>query len=218
MYNITDQYTLGGEFYRWEIATAVACSILRVNAFDQPDVQDNKTRTVNKIEQFRKTGSIGQPQPVWQNDKLEVFASDKVHVEDCTTIQSLMERLVGSTKNGDYIAISAYLPYDASVHRALGKIREYLQKKTALPVTIGFGPRFLHSTGQLHKGGANNGVFLQITAKPKHNLKLNDISFGTLQDAQALGDYESLDARGRRILRLQLNSMDIKELAKEIVE
>lgn len=218
VFQIESPYNLGAEFYRWEIAVAVACSILRVNAFDQPDVQDNKTRTVSKIELFRQTGSLGEVDPDWQNDDCKVYVSDNIHLGEASNLKDVIRRMMGSAKKGDYFAITAYLPYDLIIDKSLEKIRLYLQKSTNLPVTKGYGPRFLHSTGQIHKGGANNGVFLQITGDPIRDVHFSDITFGTLQAAQALGDFESLVARGRRILKLHIKKKDLKKIVEEIIQ
>jgi transaldolase/glucose-6-phosphate isomerase len=217
VFQIDSPYQLGAEFYRWEIATAVACAILRVNAFDQPDVQDNKTRTVNKIETYKATGSLGETEPNWKNDDCRVFVSDNIHLSDTGEIHDVIRRLIGAARKGDYFAISAYLPYDPTLDKALNKLRLYIQKETHMPVTKGYGPRFLHSTGQIHKGGANNGVFLQITGAPIRDARFSDITFGTLEAAQALGDFESLVARGRRIMRLDVNKKEFKALVEKIV-
>lgn len=218
VYQVDSPYELGSEFYRWEIATAVACAIIRVNAFDQPDVQDNKTRTVNKIEMFKQTGSIGQPEPTWQKDDVKVYASDSIHLTDAADLSAVIQSMLGSTRKGDYVAITAYMPYDPAIDKAIEKLRLFIQQRTHLPVTKGYGPRFLHSTGQIHKGGANNGVFLQITGDPIRDARFGDLTFGTLNSAQALGDFESLVARGRRILRLHVKKKELKNLVDQIIK
>jgi transaldolase / glucose-6-phosphate isomerase len=218
VFQIKNTYDLGTEFYRWEIATAVACAIIRVNAFDQPDVQDNKTRTVSKIETFKATGSLGEPASVWKDGDLSAFSSENIHLDEACDLNTIMDRVIGSAHKGDYFAINCYLPYDRSIDKAINQLRLFIQKRSHLPVTKGYGPRFLHSTGQIHKGGANNGVFLQIAGDPIHDEKFGEISFGTLEKAQALGDYESLVTRGRRILRLNVNKKKIKEIVKALVK
>lgn len=218
VYQVDSPNDLGGEFYRWEIATAVACAIIRVNAFDQPDVQDNKTRTVSKIDLFKQTGSIGQPEPTWQKDDVKVYASENIHISDAEDLPAVIHKMLGAVRKGDYVAITAYMPYDPAIDKAIEKLRLYIQQQTHLPVTKGYGPRFLHSTGQIHKGGANNGVFLQITGDPIRDAKYGDLTFGTLNAAQALGDYESLVARGRRILRVHVKKKELKTIVEEIVK
>lgn len=198
-----DPLDLAGEFYRWEVATAVACSILGVNSFDQPDVQDNKDRSVKKIQAFHETGILEQEKPAWEKNGIQIFS--KFRVEGMSLKEAVM-RFLQNASQGDYIAINAYLPRNPETQEALGKLRYWIQQLTGLPTTVGFGPRFLHSTGQLHKGGANNGVFLQITAEPRVDAEIPgmNLTFGQLERAQALGDYESLVARGRRVMRIHL--------------
>lgn len=194
---------LAGEFYRWEVATAVACSIIGVNSFDQPDVQDNKDRSVKKIQSFHETGVLEQEKPAWEKNGVQVFSKDPVHG---MSLKEVVMRFLQNASQGDYIAINAYLPRNSEMQTQLGKLRYWIQQLTGLPTTLGFGPRFLHSTGQLHKGGANNGVFIQITADPQFDVEIPgmNLTFGQLERAQALGDYESLVARGRRVIRIHL--------------
>jgi hypothetical protein len=196
---VSNNYDLGAEFYRWEVATAVACHILGVNAFDQPDVQDSKDRTRAKIAEYEKKGTLAD--------------GEFVSLEDAGPA---LEELFKRGQDGDYLAINAYLPRNEDMISALQDLRIALRTRTRCAVTLGFGPRFLHSTGQLHKGGPNKGLFLQITADPVEDIEIphqntvprRGMSFGALERAQALGDYEALIARGRRVLRLHLSSPD----------
>jgi transaldolase/glucose-6-phosphate isomerase len=190
-FNLSDPYDLAVEFYRWEFATAVACAILKVNAFDQPDVQDAKDRTKAKIAEYKQNGRLAEGAFV----TLEKAAS---------ALQDFLSR----ARAGDYIAINAYLPRNAQMEAALTALRTAIRAKTGCATTVGFGPRFLHSTGQLHKGGADNGLFLQITADPLVDAEIptDNMPFSALERAQALGDYEALATRQRRILRVQLPS------------
>jgi len=186
-------YDLGTEFYRWEVATAVACHILGVNAFDQPDVQDSKDRTKAKIATYQKKGALE--------------AGEFVPLKDA---KPALKEFLEQVKKEDYLAVNAYLPRDEDMISALQDLRIALRQVTGCAVTLGFGPRFLHSTGQLHKGGPEHGLFLQITADPVEDVEIptQELSFGTLERAQALGDYEALKARGRRVLRLHLSNPD----------
>lgn len=191
-------YDLGAEFYRWEFAIAVACHILGVNAFDQPNVEDAKKRAKARIVDYQEKGQLekGEFVPL-QNAGLA------------------LSKFMNASKDGDYIAIAAFLPRNAEMIAALQDLRVAMRDKTKRAVTLGFGPRFLHSTGQLHKGGANNGLFLQITADPVDDIDIptQGLSFGTLELAQALGDYEALTARDRRVLRVHLPKPDdVREL------
>ncbi|MEJ5225783.1 MAG: hypothetical protein WHV44_15100, partial [Anaerolineales bacterium] len=198
---IPDAYALGAEFYRWEVATAIACAVLGVNAFDQPDVQDNKNRTKAKIEAYARDRQMGDAEPLWKAPGYKVFSTVNLAAD---SPRDFLTRFLSAAKPGDYVAVNAYLRRNPAMESILQDLRAYILRQTGCATTLGFGPRFLHSTGQLHKGGADNGLFVQITADPHDDLTIpgQDMTFGVLQRAQALGDYEALAARGRRILRL----------------
>ncbi|MBI2767383.1 MAG: bifunctional transaldolase/phosoglucose isomerase [Chloroflexi bacterium] len=179
-----DPYQLGAEFFRWEFATAIAGNVLGINPFDQPNVQEAKDAT-NRI-------LGGDQAPAATDSVADVLAS---------------------VRAGDYIAITAYLPRDAGTIRELAALRLRLRDKYHVATTVGFGPRFLHSTGQLHKGGANNGVFLQLVTggDPELTIPGKPFTFGQLKAAQALGDLASLVAHGRRVARTTM-----AQLQKEV--
>jgi transaldolase / glucose-6-phosphate isomerase len=212
--SIPDLNDLGAEFYRWEIATAVACSILGVNAFNQPDVQDNKTRTSNKIDTFLKHKSLDEKNPAWENNKGQIFGSSFNEYEGLEELSAVVKMFLDQVKPGDYVAINAYLPRDPQTIKSLNKLRGFIQKYTGKATTLGFGPRFLHSTGQLHKGGPNNGFYLQLTAEIMDDLLISEqgLTFGTMLRAQALGDMEALQARERRVIRVHLTKGVIEDL------
>lgn len=170
-----DPYQLGAEFFRWEFATAVAGHILQINAFDQPNVQEAKEAT-NKILAGQKVDS-GTP---------------------------AVDQVLAQVKEGDYIALTAYVPRDDDWEKRLQRVRVALRDRYHVATTVGFGPRFLHSTGQMHKGGPNQGVFLQVVSEPRVDLPIpgETKTFGELKAAQANGDLESLRAHGRRVARI----------------
>lgn len=203
-------YDLGGEFYRWEFAIAIACSVLGVNAFDQPDVQDSKDRTKAKLNVFMETGSLPESQPLVEYGDVKVFGEPFKGVSEYKTLVDAITAYTALAADGDYIAINAYLPRNGVNEAKLTALRERILKATGKATTLGFGPRFLHSTGQLHKGGANNGVFLQITQEDQSDLAIPgvDYSFSVLAQAQAQGDLEALESRGRRVLRIHLPEGD----------
>ncbi len=216
VFNVPDPYDLGAEFYRWEVATAVACAVLRVNAFDQPDVQDSKDRTKAKIAEFRQTGFLEEGKPAWAKDGVRVFAPRPVIGDN---LSDVIDGFLGLARKHDYIAINAYVPRNPETAQALLDLRLAIRAQTGFATTVGFGPRFLHSTGQLHKGGPDSGLFLQITVDLATDLEIPNqaMSFGTLERAQALGDYEALAGRGRRILRLHLHSLKaLSKLADQV--
>lgn len=205
VFPVQDAYELGSECYRWEVAVAFTCSILGVNAFDQPDVQDAKDRTRAKTDAYVQARSLRQPEPDWSSDGIHLYSPAPLRGDN---LPEALEHFLSKAQAGDYVGITAFLPRDPDTATHLARLRLALRLRTRCATTLGFGPRFLHSTGQLHKGGADNGVFIQITLTPATDIDIptQGLSFGVLQMAQALGDYEALAARGRRILRIHLEN------------
>jgi transaldolase/glucose-6-phosphate isomerase len=212
--DVTDPYELAAQFYLWEIVIAVACGIIGVNAFDQPDVQDNKNRTKEKISRYQETGVLEEPEAIWERGGTKVFGVDFDGLSTCESVGDVIEKFIKLSKDGDYIALNAYLPRNKKTKEKLQTLRKYILQESGRATTLGFGPRFLHSTGQLHKGGANNGVFIQITQDDPSDLPIPglDYSFGVLARAQALGDLEALLARDRRAIRIHLGPEDMIEV------
>ncbi|MFW5713609.1 MAG: bifunctional transaldolase/phosoglucose isomerase [Brevefilum sp.] len=208
--NVPDRYSLAAQFYRWEFAVAVACSLIGVNAFDQPDVQDNKKRTKEKIADYLQEGRLKEPKVLWEEQDVRVFGAAFEGLSACETPSEVINAFIDLSKEGDYIAINAYVPRNKETENKLNHLREQILQKTGRATTLGIGPRFLHSTGQLHKGGANNGVFIQITQEDRSDLDIpgKKYSFGVLARAQAQGDLEALLARGRRAIRIHLPADD----------
>ena len=206
IYDLDNEYDIGREFFRWEFATAVLCALMKVNAFDQPDVQDNKTRTESKLEDFAKYGILETPAGTYVNGVL----LNSPNAVDEENLNANVSHLLSSAKDQDYIAINAYIERNAENETLLEELRSKILNKYQKATTLGFGPRFLHSTGQLHKGGPNTGVFLQLNADAVTSLPIPHMpySFEVLERAQSIGDYEALVARDRRILRLTFPSME----------
>jgi len=204
--DVPDVYRLGAEFYRWEFAVAVACSILGVNAFDQPNVQDSKDRTKEKIEAYLAQGELVEPEVIWERDGNQVYGTGFKGLSECSDLSEVITGFISQVKEGDYVAINAYVPRNEATLTQLTALRGSILQETGCATTLGFGPRFLHSTGQLHKGGANNGLFLQITQSDEEDLDIpdNGYSFSILARAQAQGDLEALLAKGRRAIRIHL--------------
>lgn len=205
-----DLYDLAGQFFCWELAVAIACSLLGVNAFDQPDVQDSKDRTKSKLAQFKQRGGLIEPEAIWEQAGIKVYGLPFNGMAECQTDAELITAFTAQAEVGDYIALNAYLPRNQHTQASLGALRKRILEDTGRPTTLGFGPRFLHSTGQLHKGGANNGLFIQITQDDDFDLAIPgaDYTFSVLARAQALGDLEALLRRGRRVIRLHLTATD----------
>jgi transaldolase / glucose-6-phosphate isomerase len=198
---------IGAEFVRWEVATAAAGIVLGIDPFDQPNVQESKDATKALLEAYRSTGGLPQPGPLVSEPGISVSADPAAIGDTPVTVDGAVRQLLDLLRPGrDYFAILAYLPPDPAVKERLQRLRDRVRRAHGVATTLGFGPRFLHSTGQLHKGGPDSGVFLQLTAEPSKDLPIPgwDESFGTLIAAQALGDLTSLQRRGRRALRLHL--------------
>jgi transaldolase/glucose-6-phosphate isomerase len=209
---VADPRDLAAEFFRWEFATAVAGAVLGINPFDQPDVESAKQEARSLMDEFEASGGLPETAALLEEDGIEVTADPNLeHVHELEAAIAAHFRRVG---RGDYVAINAYLAMSPENQRALSRLRDLLTQRLGVPTSVGFGPRFLHSTGQLHKGGANNGVFLQLTADDPRDLPVpgQAYSFGVLKQAQALGDFAVLSQRGRRALQLHLPAASPAEL------
>ncbi|MCK6539542.1 MAG: bifunctional transaldolase/phosoglucose isomerase [Anaerolineales bacterium] len=209
-------YDIGAEIFRWEIATVIACSIIGVNAFDQPNVESSKKITKAKIAEYQKKGKLREGKPAWKKDGVTVFAPTPV---TGASLKAVLNGFLKKAKQGGYVAINAYLPRNAENIDALQKLRVAIRAKTGNAVTAGFGPRFQHSTGQFHKGGPKNALFLVITAEPEKDFVIptQGLTFDTLIRAQALGDYDALIEAGRKALRVHLPSAaDLKRVVEAL--
>lgn len=208
-FKMTDPYDIGTEFFQWEFATAVACGLLGVNAFNQPDVQDSKNRTKQKINEFHETGNYNLGKPDISLSDADFYCNG-VEVSG-KNLKEVVFNFLNNHREGDYIAINAYLPRFPEVEKKLQEFREKVIDETRSATTLGFGPRFLHSTGQLHKGGENTGLFIQLVNLTQNDFEIPgfNLSFQNLILAQALGDYEALVSRGRRIIRIHLKTSDL---------
>ncbi len=214
---ITNYHEIGAEMFRWQIATVVACSILGVNAFDQPNVESSKKITKVKIAEYQKKGKLKEGKPAWKKDGVAVFSPTVV---TGASMKSVLNSFLKKAKSGGYVAINAYLPRNSEMIDALQKMRIAIRAKTGNAVTAGFGPRFQHSTGQFHKGGLKNALFLVITAEPEKDFAVptEGLTFGTLVRAQALGDYEALIGAKRKVIRIHLPTAQAVEKIVEALE
>jgi len=181
--DLKDCYDLGAEFFRWEFATVVAGAVLGINPFDQPNVQSAKNATDRMLQEYRTSGRLPQ-------------------IESTLPLKDLLKEV----KPGKYLAIMAYLHQTAESDVALAQVRQIMMKRYQIATTSGYGPRLLHSTGQLHKGGPDEGLFLQVTADRREDIPVpgEPYTFGVLVDAQALGDFQALQLLGRKACRLHL--------------
>jgi transaldolase/glucose-6-phosphate isomerase len=191
---LSDPLAIGAEFFRWEYAIAVAGAILGINVFDQPNVQEAKDLT-------KKVLSEGNPPTVGQGIR---WAG-----QSGATLEAAVQALLGQVRAGDYVALLAFIAPTAEHDRALKAIRLAIRDRYKAATTVGYGPRYLHSTGQLHKGGPNTGVFLQLVGDDPDDLPIpgEKFTFGVLKQAQALGDFQALRNHGRRVLRIQVRDV-----------
>jgi transaldolase/glucose-6-phosphate isomerase len=202
---------LGQEFFRWEFATAVAGSVMGINPFNQPDVEAAKIEARKITDEYEKTGSLPVERPFFEENGVSLFSSNEyaatlVSSAGERSIKGLLNAHIGQIAAKDYFALLAYVEMNAENEKLLSAIRGCVLERTAAATCLGFGPRFLHSTGQAYKGGANNGVFLQVTSDDAFDLAVpgQKYTFGVVKAAQARGDFQVLLDRGRRALRVHL--------------
>jgi transaldolase/glucose-6-phosphate isomerase len=207
--SLAEHIDLGDEFMRWEIATATAGAILGINPFDQPNVQESKDNTGRLLQEFEQNRKLPAPAPAAEHGILSLYCPPSV--QSAATKGSDFDVLLAGffrlARPGDYFAIMAYTARDAAIERETARMRTAVRDHLKLATTFGYGPRFLHSTGQLHKGGPNTGLFLQITQDHDEDPSIPGTVYGfaTLNQAQYLGDYRSLENHGRRLIRIHLH-------------
>ena len=191
---LRDAYDLAAEFFRWEFATAVAGAALHIDPFDEPNVQESKDNTKKVLDNYVTSHQLPEETPV------ETTAN-------VTSYGATLASLLTEVRPGDYVALMAYVPPNVTNEAALQRLRAAIRDEQKVATTLGFGPRFLHSTGQLHKGGPNTGVYIQITADDAFDVEIPGAaySFGKLKQAQAAGDLQSLRQHGRRVIRLHIS-------------
>ena len=209
---LADTYDLGQEFFRWEIATAVAGSILKINPFNQPDVEASKIVTRQLTEAYEKTGKLPEEAPLFDDGNIKLF-TDERNAANLNTLAGSDRSLTGFLRAhlsqfnpGDYMALLGYIEMNSAHEESLQAIRHAVRDRMQVATSLGFGPRFLHSTGQAYKGGPNTGVFLQITCDDANDLPVpgQKYTFGIVKAAQARGDFQVLADRKRRALRVHL--------------
>jgi transaldolase/glucose-6-phosphate isomerase len=213
MISVADVYDLGQEFFRWEIATAVAGSIIGINPFDQPDVEASKIATRKLTEEYERSGSLPAESPFFESEGVKLFADAEnaaalKNAAGEASLSSYLGAHLARLQPGDYFAMLAYIQMNEAHESSLQSARDAVRDAKRVATCLGFGPRFLHSTGQAYKGGPNTGVFLQITCDDQNDLPVPEqkYTFGAVKAAQARGDFEVLSERGRRALRVHLSS------------
>ena len=210
--SVSEIYDIAQEFFRWEVATAVAGSVIGINAFNQPDVEASKIETRKLTEAYEKSGSLPPESPVLQDGGIKLFTDEKNAAAlkqaagNDATLAGYLRAHLNRIKAGDYFAVLGYMQMNDAHESQLQSIRHAVRDKRRVATCIGFGPRFLHSTGQAYKGGPNSGVFLQITCDDAADLPVpgQKYTFGVVKAAQARGDFQVLAERNRRALRVHL--------------
>jgi hypothetical protein len=208
--------------FRWEIATAVAGSIIGINAFNQPDVEASKVATRKLTSEYEKTGSLPKETPILEDEGFKLFTDDKnadvlsKAAGSDKTITSYLKAHLDRIKAGDYFCISAYIEMNDAHQEHLQAMRHTVRDAKKVATCLGYGPRFLHSTGQAYKGGPNTGIFLQITCDDAIELQVpgQKYTFGVVKAAQARGDFQVLAERDRRVLRVHLGRDVQADLAR----
>lgn len=212
--SMADRYDLGQEVFRWEMATAVAGSVLEIDPFNQPDVEASKTATRDLTQRYEQVGSFPRETAFFNQGGISLLADQENRslLSKATgadpAAASILKAHLGRLSAGDYFAILAYLEMSPLHQRLLQRLRRQVRDRFGVATCLGFGPRFLHSTGQVHKGGPNSGVFLEVTGEDPPDLPVpgRKYTFGALKAAQARGDFQVLSQRGRRALRVHLSA------------
>ncbi len=195
---------LGAEFFRWEFATAIAGAVLGINPFDEPNVAEAKEKTKSLLNAYASSGRLPEPAATAANDNVAVFSSRFRGASPADVVRQAIESLGA----GDYVAFLSYLPADSNVQSEIANIRQAIRSRARVASTFGVGPRYLHSTGQFHKGGPNSALAFVITADDETNTEIPEsgYTFSVLKRAQALGDTETLEAHDRRTVRIHIKN------------
>jgi transaldolase/glucose-6-phosphate isomerase len=209
-----DKYDLGQEFFRWEVATATAGSLIGINPFNQPDVEASKIATKELTSEYEKNGSLPVETPVFEAAGIKLFtdAENAAQLGKKSSLAEYLKAHLGRLQTGDYFALLAYVEMNGLHDKQLQSLRTAVRDHKKVATCLGFGPRFLHSTGQAYKGGPNSGVFLQVTCDDAEDLAVpgQKYTFGVVKAAQARGDFAVLAERKRRALRVHLGK-DVHE-------
>ena len=215
-FELADPYDLGGEFFRWEIATATAGALLGINPFDQPNVQESKDNTNRLLGQYRAQGRFAEDALVAEFEGIKISCppalyarfQEKLQMREGMTPAELVAAFLGDGNPRSYVALLPYLESSSGHKAAIQVLRLKVRDGLRVATTVGYGPRYLHSTGQLHKGGAANGLFILLTADDRQDLPVpgQPYTFSVLKQAQALGDYQALASKGRPVIRFHLGT------------
>jgi transaldolase/glucose-6-phosphate isomerase len=222
---LPDKIDLGEEFIRWEMASLTAAAALGVEPFQQPGVQESKDNTSRILAEFARIKKLPAPAPVAVKDELALYCGGAARdaLKGCKDFRAMLRAFMNLARPGEYCGLMAYVSPNPTVEKEIAAIRKAIVERYGVATTFGYGPRCLHSTGQLHKGGPNTGVFVQITQEHRDSIAIPGVQydFGQLNQAQYLGDFQSLETHGRRVLRVHLAGDDpigaIETLRQEIL-
>jgi transaldolase/glucose-6-phosphate isomerase len=211
---LDDVYDLGAEFFGWEFATAVAGWCLGINPFDQPNVQEAKDATKELLSSFERRGRLDERHKIAADELITLYGEETSEPSESKSVADVLRAHLATVKPGDYIAFLNYIEEAPATDAKFRELRTRLRDATKCAVTTGYGPRFLHSTGQLHKGGPNTGVFFQIIANDQTDFAVpgEPYTFSILKQAQALGDFRALAKRGRRVIGIDLGDETLRGL------
>jgi transaldolase/glucose-6-phosphate isomerase len=221
---LSDLYELGGQFFLWEMATAVAGYRLGINPFDQPNVEAAKILARKMVNTYQEAGRLPPLEPTLQTEGITVYADAKLDATNPVSPREALDAILAGAQPGAYIALQAYIQPTSETDQALSALRTQIRDRTRLATTLGYGPRFLHSTGQMHKGDGGKGIFIQLTSDSSTDIPIPDeagsdmssISFGVLKQAQALGDRQALLDANRRVVRFHLGTDSVRGINKLI--
>lgn len=213
---LKDLYDIGGQFYLWEFATAVMGAVLGINPFDEPNVKESKDNTAGVLQYYEENKKLPEQMPQAVSGNLKIYFDKNLFGKKLPgkkklnkwNAENYLKFFIRQNKKRDYVAMMAYIQKNETNEKLLQKIRESIRRKTKAATTVGYGPRFLHSTGQFHKGGPDEGMFVQIVTDEGKDVEIpgKPFSFGILKQAQAIGDYESLIKHKRRVIRINVGA------------
>jgi len=217
--DLKNKLALGAEFFRWELTTATAGRIINVNPFNEPNVSESKKNSKDLLNEWKETKSFDEGKPIVSPNISIFYKTEADWIPKGKSMSSFLNAFVKLAKSPDYLALLAYFLQTPQRQKLLQSIRMKLRNKLKVATTLGYGPRYMHSTGQLHKGGPNHGVFIMFTYDAKDDLSIpgEDYGFATLQKAQALGDFRSLNNKNRRVIRIHLEG-NIEQALEKINE
>jgi transaldolase/glucose-6-phosphate isomerase len=206
-----DKFALGAEFVRWEIATAAAGAVIGVNPFDEPNVSESKRNTSDLLREWKSSGTFQEGLPVIADDRFKIYGPESapwLFEGNRESVQEFVAAFLRLARDSDYVALLPYFLSTPSRDKKLQDLRLAVRDQVHVATTVGYGPRYLHSTGQLHKGGPDRGIFILMTSVAARDLPIpgEDYGFAVLQRAQALGDFRSLGAKGKRVIRIHLGA------------